>query len=74
MLSLVLAHAEGEACVCDITAALDLGDLAVSHHLNVMDEAGLLTSEVRGAWVYYRASPEGAALYALLTRVHATAS
>lgn len=73
VLSLLLAHAEGEACVCDITDAFDLAGPTISHHLKVMREAGLLTSEKRGTWSYHRASPEGAALYALLTRISVTA-
>lgn len=74
ILSLVLAHAAGEACVCDIVDAFDLAGPTISHHLKVMREAGLLTSEKRGTWIYHRASPEGAALYTLLTRAPVTAT
>jgi ArsR family transcriptional regulator, arsenate/arsenite/antimonite-responsive transcriptional repressor len=30
----------------------------VSHHLKVLRNAGLLASERRGSWVYYRVIPE----------------
>jgi ArsR family transcriptional regulator len=29
----------------------------VSHHLRKLREAGLITSERRGTWVYYRVAP-----------------
>jgi ArsR family transcriptional regulator len=49
-----LARAEGEVCVCDFTSGLPLNQPTVSHHLRILREAGLVTSERRGTWVYYR--------------------
>ncbi|GAC1407339.1 MAG: metalloregulator ArsR/SmtB family transcription factor [Candidatus Velthaea sp.] len=49
-----LACAEGEVCVCDFTAGLPLNQPTVSHHLKILRDAGLVTSERRGTWVYYR--------------------
>lgn len=49
-----LARAEDEVCVCDFTDALPLNQPAVSHHLRVLREAGIVTCERRGTWVYYR--------------------
>ncbi len=57
LLSLIAAQSGGEACVCDISASFDLTQPTISHHLKVLREAGLLTSERRGTWVYYRAVP-----------------
>jgi len=54
LLSLVLASAGGEACVCDLTSAFELSQPTVSHHLKVLHDAGLLDREKRGVWVYYR--------------------
>ncbi|MBE1560442.1 ArsR/SmtB family transcription factor [Nonomuraea africana] len=71
ILSIVLAHAGGEACVCDITDAFDLAGPTVSHHLKVLRQAGLVTSEKRGTWVFYRVTQEGTELFAQLTRVPA---
>ncbi len=53
LLSLIAAHAGGEACVCDLTAPVGLSQPTVSHHLKVLVEAGLLTREKRGVWAYY---------------------
>jgi ArsR family transcriptional regulator len=49
-----LARTEDEVCVCDFTGALPLNQPTVSHHLRILREASLVTSERRGTWVYYR--------------------
>ena len=49
-----LAGATDEVCVCDFTDALPLNQPTVSHHLRILREAELVTSERRGTWVYYR--------------------
>jgi DNA-binding transcriptional ArsR family regulator len=49
-----LAAATDEVCVCDFTDALPLNQPTVSHHLRILREAGLVMSERRGTWVYYR--------------------
>ena len=43
-------------CICDFTAGLDLGQPTISHHMSRLKEAGLVDSEKRGIWVYYRLS------------------
>lgn len=65
LLSMVLAHPGGEACVCDLLPGFELSQPTISHHLKVLHEAGLLERDKRGVWVYYRAHP--AALEALGT-------
>jgi len=57
LLSLVAAHAEGEACICDLTDPVALSQPTVSHHMKVLVDAGLLTREQRGKWAYYRLVP-----------------
>src|ERR1700736_977468 len=49
-----LARACDEVCVCDFTGALPLEQPTVSHHLRILRDAGLVTCERRGTWVYYR--------------------
>ena len=58
LMSMVLSHEGGEACVCDLTPAFDLSQPTISHHLKVLHEAGLLDRDKRGTWVYYQAKPE----------------
>lgn len=57
LLSIVKAGNDGEACVCDLTAPLDLGQPTVSHHLRILVDAGLLQREKRGTWAYYSLVP-----------------
>jgi len=65
VLSAISARAGGEACVCDVSDGLDVTQPTISHHLKVLREAGLVTSERRASWVYYRIVPE--ALHRLST-------
>ena len=43
----------GEACACDLPAALDRSQPTISHHLKVLVEAGLLDREQRGKWAWF---------------------
>ena len=58
LLSLIASHEGGEACVCDLTDVFELTGPTISHHLKVLREAGLITGERRGTWIYYRVLPE----------------
>ncbi|MCK9590093.1 MAG: metalloregulator ArsR/SmtB family transcription factor [Terrimicrobiaceae bacterium] len=44
----------GEKCVCDLVEACGLGWSAVSRHLSVLREAGVIADEKRGLQVFYR--------------------
>ncbi|NEA88844.1 helix-turn-helix transcriptional regulator [Streptomyces sp. SID8111] len=61
----IASHPGGEACVCDI-ADVGVSQPTVSHHLKKLREAGLLTSERRGTWVYYRIAPSVVAAMAAM--------
>jgi ArsR family transcriptional regulator, arsenate/arsenite/antimonite-responsive transcriptional repressor len=58
LLSLIACHPGGESCVCDLTPEFDMTAPSVSYHLKILREAGLISSERRGTWVYYRVRPE----------------
>lgn len=45
---------QGELCVCDIVAALDIIQPKVSFHLNVLKGAGFLKDRKQGRWTHYR--------------------
>src|ERR1700690_1515221 len=45
---------QGELCVCDIVAALDMVQPKVSFHLNALKEAGLIKDRKAGRWIHYR--------------------
>ena len=57
-------------CVCDFTAAFDLAQPTVSHHLARLRDAGLVTSFKRGIWAFYRVrddlSPAAASMLRLV--------
>ena len=57
LISMVAAHDGQEACVCDLTEPLGLGQSTVSHHLKVLVDAGVLSRDKRGSWAYYRLVP-----------------
>ena len=44
---------QGELCVCDITAALDMVQPKVSFHLSTLKEAGLIKDRKQGKWIHY---------------------
>ncbi len=48
----------GELCVCDLMAALDIPQSKVSRHMSFLKNAGWVSSQRKGKWVYYSlASP-----------------
>ena len=55
-----------EVCACDLTSCCDVRQPTVSHHLKVLREAGVVESERRGTWIYYRLDPKTAARIAKL--------
>jgi ArsR family transcriptional regulator len=58
LLSFIASQENGEACVCHVTEPVGLSQPTVSHHLKLLNDAGLLEREKRGTWVYYRIVPE----------------
>jgi ArsR family transcriptional regulator len=58
LISLVAAHEDAEACVCELTEPVGLSQPTVSHHLRILVEAGILSREQRGKWAYYRLVPD----------------
>lgn len=51
-----IATTPDQTCVCDL-GDFGVSQPTVSHHLRKLREAGLIESERRGTWVYYRAVP-----------------
>jgi ArsR family transcriptional regulator, arsenate/arsenite/antimonite-responsive transcriptional repressor len=56
--SLIASEPDGEVCACDLVEPVGRSQPTVSHHLKVLREAGLVMSEKRGTWVWYRAVPD----------------
>ncbi len=49
--------ADVETCACDFSESSNVGQPTVSHHLRVLREAGIVTSQRRGQWIFYRLDP-----------------
>lgn len=49
-----LHRASAPVCICDFTAAYDLSQPTISHHMAKLRAAGLVESSRRGIWVYYQ--------------------
>jgi len=45
---------DGEHCVCDLMAVLDLPQSTVSRHLSALRHAGWVEGQRQGLWMYYR--------------------
>jgi len=54
----LLAEADGELCVCEIEPRFELSQPTISHHLRLLREAGIVSAERRGSWVYYAIDPK----------------
>ncbi|EXF93153.1 MULTISPECIES: metalloregulator ArsR/SmtB family transcription factor [Pseudomonas] len=54
----LLIAKEGELCVCELTAALDLSQPKISRHLAQLRSHGLLADRRQGQWVFYRLHPQ----------------
>jgi len=54
---LSLIAAAGEVCSCDLLQPLGKAQPTVSHHTKVLAEAGLITGDKRGRWVYWQVDP-----------------
>src|SRR6476646_10297283 len=52
-----VASADDEVCACDLVEPSGRSQPTVSHHMKILVDAGLVTREKRGLWVWYRAVP-----------------
>ncbi|WP_454860558.1 metalloregulator ArsR/SmtB family transcription factor [Promicromonospora soli] len=57
MLSAIATSPTGETTAGDLATLTAVSQPTVSHHLKVLREVGLLTSDRRGTWVWYRIAP-----------------
>ena len=58
LLSMITATGTAGACVCDLIEPSGRSQPTVSHHLKILREAGLVTSEKRGTWAWYSVVPD----------------
>lgn len=53
VLSMLASAPAGEICVCDFVGPLGKSQGTISHHLKILSEAGLVSGDRRGKWVWY---------------------
>ena len=58
LLSLVASAGGDEVCACDLVEPSGRSQPTVSHHMKVLVDAGLVSRDKRGLWVWYRVVPE----------------
>ena len=58
IVSLVASSNAGEICACDLIGPVGKSQPTISHHTKILVEAGLLSAQKRGRWVWYRIVPE----------------
>ena len=56
MLSMIAS--EAEVCSCALEGPLSKSQPTISHHTRILAEAGLITGERRGRWMWWRVVPE----------------
>ncbi len=57
LLSILATADAGEVCACDLVEPVGRSQPTVSHHLKVLRDAGLVTSERRGVNIWYAVVP-----------------
>src|SRR5580765_7296313 len=53
-----ITSAGTEVCACDLVEPSGRSQPTVSHHMKILVDAGLVTREKRGLWVWYTAVPQ----------------
>lgn len=59
----------GELCVCDIEAALEIKQSNASRHLTRLKTAKIITSKKKSQWVYYRLNEDVFLKYPFLSSI-----
>jgi DNA-binding transcriptional ArsR family regulator len=65
----VLVAADGELCVCELGALVDVSESGLSHALSALVDAGLVDARKDGRWKKYRATNRAVTLVTVLEGV-----
>lgn len=57
---------DGELCVCEVMAMLDLPQSTVSRHLAYLRNSGWVCDRRQGVWMFYRLNDDGGGLMSAL--------
>lgn len=61
----------GEKCACVLIEHLGIGQSALSYHMKILVESGVVSSRQEGKWTHYRISKKGSA-YAISLLIELT--
>lgn len=67
----LLATTDEEACLCELVDSLQEPAYKLSRHLKILRQAGLLSAQKEGRWVYHRLVSEPRYLESLFATVRA---
>lgn len=62
---------DGEKCACVLIDKMNIGQSALSYHMKILCESGIVTSRQEGKWTHYRISQTGSDM-AIKRLVHIT--
>ena len=62
-----------EICACDVASGIGKSAATTSHHLKLLRAAGLVATDRRGTWIYYRVLPERLAQLSAALQITPTA-
>ena len=57
LLAVAMLRRRPELCACELQAMMAVNHATVSHHMNVLVDAGLVKARRQGKWMYYRLEP-----------------
>ncbi|MEM2109884.1 MAG: metalloregulator ArsR/SmtB family transcription factor [Candidatus Odinarchaeota archaeon] len=69
-LKIILLLFERDLCGCEINVLLGLSQPTTSHHLQMLEEAGLISSRVAWRWKHYALSNNGRKFLKFLLDIH----
>jgi len=52
-LTIISVLQKRECCVCELVELFDMSQPSISQHLRKIKDAGLVTEERKGQWIYY---------------------
>ncbi len=56
----ILNHLQsGEKCACVLIELMNIGQSALSYHMKILCESGIVSSRQEGKWTHYRLNPQG---------------
>lgn len=58
-LSILELLRDGEKCACVLIEKMNIGQSALSYHMKILCESGIVTSRQEGKWTHYRISQSG---------------